>query len=89
MSTEGQPQFRVRRLPDTRSWLRTRRRYEVARVPAGADVPVWSRETRHPRSLLRREGMHPTDIHDLVANADRAWNGAVGPWCDAYPRAHD
>ena len=86
---EERPTFRLRRLPDTKSWLRTRRHYEVAFVPAGAAEPVWTRETEHPGSLLRREGAHPTDIHDYIANADEAWDGGVGPWRSLCPQGTD
>jgi hypothetical protein len=78
-------QLRLRRLPDTRRWLGTRRHYEVASFRDGADTPEWTRETQHPHRLLRREGMHPTDIYDCVANAEDAWDGGVGEWASAFP----
>lgn len=86
MTDARRPRFLVRRLPDTRGRLRSRRQYEVACFEEDADTPTWVRRTEHPGSVLRSEGQHPTDIHDHLAAADAAWTGGVGPWRSAFPR---
>lgn len=83
--SRGSRQFRVRRLPDSQGWLRRRRHYEVACFEGGSDAPSWIRQAENPGSVLRDEGVHPTDIHDYVAEADAAWQGGVGPWRSAFP----
>ncbi len=85
MTTPPERQLRVRRLPDGRGWLRKKPQYEVACFEAGAGTPSWVRQTEHPGSMLREEGVHTTDIHDYVAQADAAWQGGVGPWRSAFP----
>jgi hypothetical protein len=82
-------QLRVRRLPDARGWLRTHKQYEVASFPAGSDEPEWVRATEHPGSVLRSEGVHSTDVHDYVAQADRAWDGGTGEWRSGFPSEND
>jgi hypothetical protein len=72
--------LRVRRIDDVRTILGARREYEVARFQAGATEPDWVRRTRHPGSLLTKEGVPTTDAHDYVANADAAWTAGIGPW---------
>ena len=79
------PQLRVRRLPDERGLVRTRKQYEVGCFTPGVDTPVRVRRTDHPRSVLRDEGVHTTDIHDYVARADAAWDGGIGPWRSGFP----
>lgn len=84
MTDDRTPRFRVRRLPDARGRLR-RRQYEVACIESGADDPSWVRRTEHPQSLLRAEGVHPADIYDYLAEADRAWSTGVDPRRSAVP----
>ena len=85
----GRRQLRVRRLPDERGWLRTRKQYEVASFQPGSDEPEWVRRTHAPGSVLRSEGVHSTDVHDYVAQADQAWDGGVGEWRSAYPSENE
>lgn len=84
-AAEPHPAYRVRRLPDAKTWRGARRQYEVACFHAGATEPTWVRAARHPGSVLAEAGVHTTDIPDYLASADKAWNGAVGPWCSPYP----
>ena len=79
----------MRRLPDTHGWFRTRRHYEVALFPPDSDEPVWVRATEHPGSVLTTQGVHTTDVHDYIAQADRAWDGGVGEWRSPFPSDDD
>ena len=86
---ERRARYRVRRLPDRQGWFRTHRQYEVACLAAGGEEPLWVRRTDNPGSVLRSEGVHSTDIHDYVAQADQAWDGGVGEWRSAYPSENE
>lgn len=77
--------LRVRRLADVEGRLRRRRQYEVGCWLSGQREPTWLRRTEHPRRLLRAEGVHSTDVHDVVARADGAWRGGTGPSRGAWP----
>lgn len=79
------PGYRVRRLPDITTWRGMRRQYEVACLPAGATEPAWVRATRQPATVLRAEGVQPSDIHDYISHADQTWNGDVAPWRSSDP----
>ena len=86
---EQRPQYRVRRLPDAQGRFRTRKQYEVACLPATGGEPRWVRRTDKPGSVLRSEGVHSTDVHDYLAQADQAWDGGVGPWRSAFPSENE
>jgi len=82
-SDYGQPRIRVRRLPDQRGLLRSRRCFEVEYTPFGADEPEWTKQTSRPEELIAPY-ISGTDRYDLVRDASRRWKGGVGPWSSLF-----
>ena len=75
----------VRRLPDVRTLFGERPFYEVGSFTPGVSEPVDVKPTKTPGSVLVKAGVHTTDTHDYVENANRAWTGGVGPWRGIHP----
>lgn len=62
-----------------RGWIGTRAHDEVGCFETGSDPPTWVRETDRPGSVLRADGVHPTDIQRRrtaePAPATTRWTG--------------